>query len=120
MLVRLTLSLIPARAGDARLAVTSITEAELVPLNSFQPKAAVSGCRMRCWDRCVLLMGLCRSSPLAGSSLPPCLPRELALLQRQQPWDAQVARLELLLCAELPRQGWLLCPSSHCPKWLYA
>ena len=125
-LARGTLSLIPVLAGDARLAVTSITEAELVPLNSFQPEAAVSGCRVRCQDWCVLLMGLCCSSPLAGSSLPPCLPQELALLQRQQRWDAQVAGLELLLCAELPREGragmalGLLCPSSRCPKRLYA
>lgn len=70
-------------------------------------------------------MGLCCSSPLAGSSLPPCPPREPALLQRQERWDAQVARPELLPCAELPREGragmvlGLLCTSSRCLKWLY-
>lgn len=68
------LSLIPVLAGDAGLAGTSVTEAGLVPLNSFQPKAAVSGCRVRCQDWCPLLMGLCCSAPLAGSSLPACLP----------------------------------------------
>lgn len=48
------------------------------------------------------------------------------MLQWQERWDAQVARPELLPCAELPREGWagmvlgLLCTSSRCLKWLYA